>query len=489
MFSYNWSNILLGFDLPWLLILPAFLFLLLILRSRVVFSLKRATAKIINITPFFKDERQNKTGFLLCKYSYRHGEEIYNSQCLLTIKTFFPKQKGLVNLSWDKTLSLPVLKYKQLHLAGDQAIEHYLLQFKKDIKVSFEKAKPESSFPDELQARRVPQSSKKFKIPSAPVKKNLLTSLYPVLLLLFFFSSTRTQFAQQSANINRAGALSVGTGIAQNERVQNARNNPLAKSLPHRSLIAEQEKLGLGKVEKKNLPYPKEYHQALELYLKADFQGSLEKIRSIFEEYKDRMGLRMLAAANYIALDRPSQAMSHVQAAKRIYPRHFELDMFYVRILRAQKKYYEAIAQARKVIQETGESPGLALEIAAVYYELKSYPKARVQLQRVLELDSQNYYAFYLDGLLFLQEGRYELAEFRLRNALALRPKHKEDLKLLYNNLALALEKKGEGLEKRAKVSEAKQSYREAKAYYAYALAIEPENQLIRSNKERVDRR
>ena len=196
---------------------------------------------------------------------------------------------------------------------------------------------------------------------------------------------------------------------------------------------------------------PREYRQALELYLKGNFEASLEKIRSIFEEHKDRLGLRLLAAANYTALGKASQAMSHIQIARRIYPQRFEPALFYVRTLRAQKKYYEAIAQARKAMRKIGRSPALVLEIAAVYYELKSYPKARAQVQRVLELDPQNYYAFYLDGLLFLQEGRYELAEFRLRNALALRPQHREDLKLVYNNLALALEKKGEALEKRAK--------------------------------------
>ena len=345
---------------------------------------------------------------LLCKYAYKHGEETHTSQCLLTIKTFFQKQRGCASLSWDKTLSLAVLKYKQIHIAGNQAIEHYLLQFKKDIKVSYEKASPELSFPDELQARRVPQE------PKVHIKKDFSTLFYPLLILLFFFSFTRAQFAQPNSKKN--AELFLKAGAAESNSNQNDTN------------IEGEE--------------PKEYRQALDFYLKAKFQDSLEKIRSIFEEHKNRMSLRILAAANYIALGKSSQAMSHIQAARRIHPQRFEPRLFYIRILRAQKKYYEAIAAARRAIQDIGEAPGLFLEIAAVYYELQSYPKARAQLQRALELDPQNYYAFYLDGLLFLQEGRYELAEFRLRNALALKPKHKEDLKLVYNNLALALEKK-----------------------------------------------
>ena len=198
MSFYNWSDVLINPQLFWLLALPSFLFLLLLLRSRFVFSRKRAAAKIINISPFFKSEGQNKTNFLVCKYSYKHEEKIHTSQCLLKVKTFFQKQKGRASLSWDKQLSLPILKYKQLHIAGDQAIEHYLLQFKKDIKVSYEKANPDLSFPDELQARPMPQESK-----LSSKRKISTKAAYILILLLCFFSFTKSQFAQAAAGSDR----------------------------------------------------------------------------------------------------------------------------------------------------------------------------------------------------------------------------------------------------------------------------------------------
>ena len=449
MSFYNWKHACLDLEYFYLLFVPLFLFL--VLRSRFIFSRKRKTAKILRISPFFQEEGQSRTKLLLCEYLYIHGEESSNSQCLLPLKAFFRKQKGCGKLSWDKGLSAPVLKYKQAHIVGKEAIGHYLLQFKKSIRISYEKARPEFCYPDELWARRVPEKLKETRIRN---KRSVSLGLSIFFVSLCFFVSIIGEvFAQMD----------------EKKKFQFFQNAPEIKK-------TEEEE-------------PKEYQQALALYLKGNFEASLKKIRSVFEKHKNRMSFRILAGANYIALGKASRALPHIRIARRLYPRRFEPALLYASLLRSQRKYYEAISHIRQTIQKIGDSPALSLEASAIYYELKNYPKARIQIQRVLELDPQNYYAFYIDGLLFLQERRYELAEFRLRNALALKPKHKRDIKLLYNNLGLALEKKGEALEKRAKIAQAKQSYREAKIFYSYALELDLKNQIIRRNKERMDRR
>ena len=450
MFFHDWTDLLLDPEGLYLLFLPVAIFLFLFLRSRLLFSRKRECAEITKIKPFFKSQTQAKTKLLLCDYLYVYGEKSYSSQCLLPIRCFFRKQRGSARLSYDTVKSLPILSYKKTCIVGEQAIQHYLLQFKKNIKISYEKARPEISYPHELAARPMPKKLRKLK---AMGKKNLSQALFLPFVLLSFFAFSGKAFAQES---------------------------------PKQAPREIQNDLGIEKTEEKQT---KEYKRALNFYLRRNFGASLEVIRSIFEEQKENMALRILAGANYIALGKPSRAAPHIQAAMRLHPQGFEPSLFYTRLLRSQKKYYKALVHARRAMQRVGEVPALRLEAAAVYYELKNYPKARIQLQRVMELDPQNYYAFYMDALIFLQERRYELAEFRLRNALALHPKHKRDLKLLYNNLAFALEKKGESLEKSAKIAQARQCYREAKAFYSYALSIEPQNEMIRSNKERIDRR
>ncbi len=231
------------------------------------------------------------------------------------------------------------------------------------------------------------------------------------------------------------------------------------------------------------------YKEALHFYAIGKFQTSLNIIRSVFEQVKFRFSLRMLAASNYIALGNYKVATIHLKTIMQKNPNRFEPIVLLSYLLRKQKKYYQAITTASRAIRKIGDTPSLRLEIATTYYHLGNFKKAHQQIQRAIELDSKNYHAYYMDGLTFLREHKYDSAEFRLRNALALNPKNKDDVLAIYNNLGIAIEKKGEQLVKSGKIKSAKSHFVEAEDFYSYALTIAPENTLILANKERMSRR
>ena len=248
----------------------------------------------------------------------------------------------------------------------------------------------------------------------------------------------------------------------------------------------------LSSLQNKEKELPLQYEQALYFYLNGNFESALITIRSIFEEYKNNLSIRLLAASIYTAQAKYDNAFAHIKIAKSLYPRRIEPIFIQIKILQEQKKSYEAIALAKRAMRfnlTIKEKVGLDLSIVASYYKLGNYKKARTQLERIFESSPQNYYAFYLDGLIFLKQERYDLAEFRLQNAIALKPKDKRDLKLLYNNLAFALEKSGELFAKEGSTKMAKQRYQEAKKYYSYANKLAPNNKIIRANYERIERR
>lgn len=111
-------------------------FLLLRLRSWNLkpSKLKFHYAPILSLEPYFgrSNHLQHKTSFVLCCYKDSNNKI---ARCLLPLKSFLPKERRLQVL-FHSELDLPVLSYRQVHLLGNRAIQHHLLQTKKDILLS-----------------------------------------------------------------------------------------------------------------------------------------------------------------------------------------------------------------------------------------------------------------------------------------------------------------------------------------------------------------
>ena len=146
-----------------------------------------------------------------------------------------------------------------------------------------------------------------------------------------------------------------------------------------------------------------------------------------------------------------------------------------------------SLKAARRRIQRSANSVPLRLEIAATYYSTGNYTAARTHLEKVLSLEPGNFHAIYMDGLIFLRKGEFTSAEFRLRNALDLKPKSERELINLYVNLGLALERSGDQLAARGQPGQASAKFREAARFYNYALRLDADNVVARTNRERIN--
>ncbi len=220
----------------------------------------------------------------------------------------------------------------------------------------------------------------------------------------------------------------------------------------------------------------KEYHKALSFYLKGEYESSLSSIRSVFEKTEDPAHLRLLAASNYIAMKNYHSAYTHLKNVIQTNHKNYQAASLWIRALRDQKRYSQAIQKGYTFIRQIGDFPALYLELAATYYQMKQYVNARNQLRKLLELDSQNYYAFYLDALIFIKQRRYEDAEFRLRNTLAIGPPDKDEAMALYTHLGFTLEQKAKRLKYSGKTDQAKLTYAQARRFYNYTSRMKKQS-------------
>lgn len=90
-----------------------------------------------------------------------------------------------------------------------------------------------------------------------------------------------------------------------------------------------------------------------------------------------------------------------------------------------------------------------------------------------------------LDGLNFLKEGKLENAEFRLQQALHLKPESRAALARTYNNLGLCYELRARRLPVEQAES-ARRLLKEAQRYYQYALQTLPNFAPAKKNIARI---
>ena len=246
---------------------------------------------------------------------------------------------------------------------------------------------------------------------------------------------------------------------------------------------------------KEDIAFNNVYDEALKLYINSKYNESLVKIRSIIDSNKKSLDLRILAAQDYIALNQLSTAYSHIITALQFHPHNIGAVLYQLKILRLQSKFNKALNIANSEAHFLKNSPELNLEIAIIYYELNNKPYARDYIQKTLATDPSNYHAIYLDGLIYLKDKQVDIAEFRFRNALALKPIDKNLLIALYNNLALCLEIKAEILLSQNKtnnteeIQTSKSFIKESQILYKKAKNILPESNIVTTNLERINKK
>ena len=228
--------------------------------------------------------------------------------------------------------------------------------------------------------------------------------------------------------------------------------------------------------------------EATDLYRQGKFEDSLNVVRSIFEEHKGVYEVRLLAGSNHARLGNTDSSIQHLRAAIKEHPDRIEARGILSVILRNNGKYKESVAVARSGLEKKPDDEGLHLEVARGLIKLGEYAAARKSLDRIIAKNAHHFEAVLLDGLIYLRQKNYDNAEFRLRNALKIRPEKSPLLADLYNNLAFALEKIGDVHAKTGNTAQAKTNYAEAGQFYTEALKAE-DIPAIKENQARLQKK
>jgi len=232
--------------------------------------------------------------------------------------------------------------------------------------------------------------------------------------------------------------------------------------------------------------YPDGYTEALEAFQRKDYNASLESVRSYFDPASKSYEFRMLAASNYMNLGNYETAITHLSYCRTENPLRAEPLLLTAVALRKSGNLYGA---AREIIQGINRYPQnvqFRIEMARVYFLLSKFPEARAQLDVALKLHPNHLHAMYLDGLIFIKQGRYEEAEFRLKNVLGMKSLSVSLLPPLHNNLGLVLERLGEISLKSSDRDNAVLRFKESEDHYKKALSYNSEHPVYRRNLARV---
>lgn len=229
---------------------------------------------------------------------------------------------------------------------------------------------------------------------------------------------------------------------------------------------------------------PAGYSEALSLYTKGKYEESLAKIRSIFDENKTSLHLRLLAAANHMRAGRGNDGWAHLVYATKDHPDQAGPMAFMAAYFRKQGQTGEAIAWIGRAIATDPKSTLYKMEAARIYYKAGQYAQARKFTDEVLSQSPGHQEALALDALIFLRQGNPSDAVFRFRQALKQPATSKTALSNVYNNMGVALRKSAEVLDKSGSPGEAAARRTEAVEMFIKALELNPENTFAKANKE-----
>ena len=191
---------------------------------------------------------------------------------------------------------------------------------------------------------------------------------------------------------------------------------------------------------------PPRYGEALKAYDAGKYEESLEIIRSVFDDYKSSYEFRMLAAADYYHLGNLNSAMAHLDYARKDHPERVDLRLMTAGILRSSGLFTKALEVLKEPGVPVAETRPLQMEEARIHYVRKNYAGAARVAREILAADPNYFDAVVLEGLLFIQEKKWDAAEFRFRHALRLPHRAGRERAMILNNLGFVLEKEAVAL-------------------------------------------
>ena len=230
------------------------------------------------------------------------------------------------------------------------------------------------------------------------------------------------------------------------------------------------------------------YTYAESLYLQKEYQASLIIINKYLLGGILPHKFRILAAANYLRLNETPKAIEQLGICIQEHPDNIESILFLSHIYLEINKTKSARKIARTAIKKFGYVSELYLLLAKSYYKEKEYTSARKNINLIFDNESNNQQAYFIDGLIFFQQKRYGMAEFRFRHALNLKNTDNILQADILNNLGVVIEKKNRILDQGNINSnkDVQETLEEAKKFYLDAIKKNPDNIFAKNNLNRV---
>ncbi|GIX42175.1 MAG: hypothetical protein KatS3mg129_1908 [Leptospiraceae bacterium] len=236
--------------------------------------------------------------------------------------------------------------------------------------------------------------------------------------------------------------------------------------------------------------YPPNYENALELFKNHKYEESLNKIREVFDNYKNSLEFRLLAASNYIELNDYNSALAHLKYALEDHPNSHEVYILISEVNLRKKQYNTALNILYKAYEQfkldKEKETLIRLQIAKIFYISQNYRAARKQLETIIAQNPTYAPAFYLDGIIYLIQKNYDLAEFRFNAILSLKKVDNNLMKKVYNNLGFIKEIQSKNYNQES--LEYLDLTKEAIKFYKDALKIDSEYQIAKTNLLRIEK-
>jgi tetratricopeptide (TPR) repeat protein len=215
------------------------------------------------------------------------------------------------------------------------------------------------------------------------------------------------------------------------------------------------------------------YKEALKLYEKNDYTGSLKIIASELETANDskpdspNYNLRFLAAHDHWKLGNTKSAMDHfarcIEIKKSKVDPYIDLALLQIEL----KKYGEAENTARRGL-EAEKSPMLYYIMGMASLKRENFWKAKEMFEKANSLNPELYYSYNALGISLMRLKKYSEANTAFSAAHAIKPKSVE----IINNLGMSYEKLGKN--------------KDAYEYFKQALSMDEKNSVIAANLERI---
>ncbi|MEM7182849.1 MAG: hypothetical protein AAF518_18200 [Spirochaetota bacterium] len=214
------------------------------------------------------------------------------------------------------------------------------------------------------------------------------------------------------------------------------------------------------------------YQQALKLYQDKAYSESILAIRRIIEAEGKSYKIHYLAGYNYWKLGSLEKARLHLQAAKQFDSSKVDIWLDLVKVYSLQKKYAKALKVNRAAIKTFPDSLPLKLLEASVLARNKQSSAALKKVEALKAAYSSDYRPLSLEARLYFRRKQYDKAEFSMKVAESLAPKHpgiKNNIALIYERMARGLLWRSKTLKKKGKVEKAKTLQQTAKQKLAEA--------------------